>query len=271
MTKYIIYARRYSESEDKQVLSIHSQISELIKLSTEQNLDVSEVFFESCSAKKSRKRPIFSKVLRLIRREAASGIIVWSFDRLSRNAGDAGILIDLFDDGRLKEVVTPLQTFRNNPNDKFFLSLLLSQAKLDNDQKSLNVKRGNKTKLKQGWLPGKPPLGYLNDRVNGTIVSDPKRFHLVRKMWDLMLMGNYSVAEIIRIANEKMGLKTRLSKRLGGKSLSRAIVYNIFSNSFYAGVIVRNGKAYQGSHKPMITQEEFEAVRKRLDKKKRCT
>jgi len=33
------------------------------------------------------------------------------------------------------------QRFANNPNEKFLLMILCSQAKLENDNKSLNVKR----------------------------------------------------------------------------------------------------------------------------------
>ena len=66
------------------------------------------------------------------------------------------------DRGKLIEVRTPGQIFRNNPNDKFLLNLFCSQAKLENDNKGVDVKRGLQAKVKSGWFPGAAPVGYKN-------------------------------------------------------------------------------------------------------------
>ena len=93
----------------------------------------------------------------------------WAPDRLSRNAGDLGSVVDLMDQHKLLHIRTYSQTFTNSPNEKFLLMILCSQAKLENDNKSINVKRGIRTKCEMGWRPGTAPLGYINRSFGGVL------------------------------------------------------------------------------------------------------
>ena len=162
--KYCLYARKSSESDERQALSIDSQIKEMQTVATGMGIKVGVVKQESHSAKNSSERPVFNEMIREIRTGRYQGIVTWATDRLSRNAGDLGSLVDLMDQGLLREIRTPGQTFTNSPNDKFLLMILCSQAKLENDNKGINVLRGMKTKCEMGWRPCMAPLGYLNDR-----------------------------------------------------------------------------------------------------------
>jgi len=260
--RYILYARKSSESEDRQVLSIDSQVRELTQHAQSQGLDVVQVFSESRSAK-SPGRPIFADVLALIAKGKADGIVCWKLDRLARNPVDGGALIWAVDEGKIREIVTRDRTFTNTGNDKFWMQLEFGMAKKYVDDLSDNVKRGNRAKLAGGWLPGVPPVGYLNDLAMKTIISDPERFALVRKMWRLVLSGRPPM-EVLAEANETWGLRTRRSRRQGGVSLSRSTFYKMLSNPFYYGLIVRNGETHQGAHEPMISREEFDRVQELL-------
>jgi len=122
-------------------------------------------------------------------------------------------------------------------------------------------------KLNAGWQTGVAPLGYLNDKENKIIIKDPERFNLVRKMWDLMLTGNYTPPKILDIANNEWGFRTRKFKRIGGRPLSRSGIYKIFTSLFYAGIIENAGVQYQGAHEPMITLEEYDRVQILLGRK----
>ena len=74
--KYFIYARKSSESEDRQVQSIESQVEELQKLAKNSSLAVVNIFSESKSAK-APERPIFEEMLSRIRAGEANGILCW--------------------------------------------------------------------------------------------------------------------------------------------------------------------------------------------------
>jgi len=145
-TKYVLYARKSSESEEKQVLSIDSQIKEMLQLAEREGLEIVAMKRESHSAKETGCRPVFNEIIQEIQTEKYNGILTWAPDRISRNAGDLGKIVDLMDAGKLLEIRTFGQSFSNNPNEKFLLMILGSQAKLENDNRGINVKRGLRTR-----------------------------------------------------------------------------------------------------------------------------
>jgi len=132
------------------------------------------------------------------------------------------------------------------------------------DSLSENIRRGIRTKTENGWLSGLAPGGYLNDKATRSIVPDPERFSLIKDIWRLMLTGAYSPRQIMEIANHDWGLRTVKRKRSGGKVLSLSAVYRILGNSFYAGILQREGKTYPGKHQAMITLDDFDRAQQLL-------
>ena len=267
MNKYFIYCRKSSEAEDRQVLSIESQKTELLKVFAEkENLNIVEILEESYSAK-APGRSVFDSMIRRVEKGEANGIIAWHPDRLARNSVDGGKIIYLIDIGKIVDLKFSTYNFENTSQGKFMLTIIFGQSKYYVDSLSENVKRGNRTKLEKGLWPGPAPIGYLNDKVEKTIVKDPDRFPLVKKMWELMYSEAYSPSKILEIATSQWGLRTPKKKRIGGKPLSQSAVYRIFTNSFYCGLMERNGEVYKGKHEPMITQENFYKVQKLFGRK----
>src|ERR1700690_2172910 len=148
--EYCLYARKSSEDDERQALSIDSQIKEMAIQGQAQGLRVADIRKESHSAKQSGQRPVFEQLIADIRSGLFAGILSWAPDRLSRNAGDLGTLVDLMDQGKLIEIRTHGQVFTNSPNEKFLLMILGSQAKLENDNRGLNVIRGLHNKAANG-------------------------------------------------------------------------------------------------------------------------
>ena len=165
--KYCLYARKSTESEERQVLSIDSQIKEMLQLADREGLEIAEMKRESHSAKETGTRPVFNEIVEDLRAGKYNGILTWAPDRISRNAGDLGKIVDLMDAGGLQEIRTYSQSFRNNPNEKFLLMILGSQAKLENDNRGVNVKRGLRTRCEMGLRPGVAPVGYSNEKQIG--------------------------------------------------------------------------------------------------------
>ena len=258
--RYIVYCRKSSEAEDRQVLSISSQVEELKELAERLNLKVVEILTESKSAKEPG-RPVFNKMVEMINKGEAEGIICWKLDRLARNPIDGGQIIWMLQKGILKHIQTPERGYY--PEDNVLLmSVEFGMANQYILDLSRNVKRGLRAKLEKGWRPNYTPLGYLNDKTKNRgereIIKDPERFHLVKKIWKLMASGRYQPSKILEIANNKWGLRTRQ-----GTPLSKSSLYSIFRNPFYTGLYEYprgSGNWYQGKHEPMITQEEFEKV-----------
>jgi len=89
--RYFLYARKSSESEDRQIASIQSQIDELKRLSEEQDLQIISILKEEKSAK-APGRPVFNKMIEDLNNGLANGIICWKLDRLARNPVDGGTI-----------------------------------------------------------------------------------------------------------------------------------------------------------------------------------
>lgn len=252
MSKYVLYARKSSESEDRQVKSLDAQETEMLAIAQREGLNIVEIIRESHSAKTTNQRPEFNRMMKGIKTGNYSGILTWAPDRISRNAGDLGLVIDLMDAGKLECVKTYSQTFYNDPYSKFMFLMLGSQAKLENDQRSLNVKRGNREKLKRGEWLNLAPIGYINDRAIKKIFIDPIQSPFVIKMFKLYSTGLYSFNDLANTLYDQ-GLRNRCKGKIYGGHIQR-----IINNPVYYGIIESAGKFFNAIHQPLVTKELFD-------------
>ena len=257
--KYILYARKSTESEDRQVQSIDDQIRLMTEHADKHGLTVIKKFKESKSAKAPYKRPEFNSMLAMIEDGTANGILCWQLNRLSRNPTESGLLQQLLQDDKLLSIQTNDRAYLPEDNAIVF-SVDASMSNQFIRELMKNVRRGMHSKAQKGWMPGNPPIGYKNDRENKIIINDPDRFDLVRRMWDMMLTGTYTVKAIGEIAEKDWGLLTLKRRKNGGKPLSYSGVYDMFHNPFYKGVLRYCGEEYAGLHEAMVTEEEFDRV-----------
>lgn len=262
--RYVLYARKSSEDDERQALSIDSQIKEMLTLAEHQGVIVIETRTESHYAKYSGQRPVFNQLIEDLRSGMFDGVLTWATDRLSRNGGDLGSVVDLMDIGKLREIRTHGQTFTNTPNDKFLLMILGSQAKLENDNRGINVKRGMKTKCELGFRPNMTPIGYTNDHYSGKgmkqVFIDKKRAPFVTEAFNKVANGA-SGRDIYNWFKE-VGMNTRK-----GKLITLSMVYKILNNTYYCGLFefpIGSGKWYKGSYKPIIFRELFDQVQKKM-------
>jgi DNA invertase Pin-like site-specific DNA recombinase len=162
---YGVYARKSSESEDRQVQSIERQIDDFIELQQREQLTFYEVPIEESQSAFSVGREGFNKLVSLTKKGKVNAWLCWHANRLSRNPIDAGVIIDLLDRGLLHHIRTPSRIYLNTPTDKMMLQIEFTMSKKDSDDKSMFVKSGLKKRYKKGLPNGKAPIGFLNDKT----------------------------------------------------------------------------------------------------------
>ena len=161
--KYFLYARKSSEDEERQVMSIEAQLAELADFAKRENIEVAETFVESKSAKQPG-RPVFNEMVAKIHgSKQPVGLLAWHPDRLARNSVDGGQIIYTIDTGKIVALRFPTFWFEPTPQGLFMLQVAFGQSKYYSDNLSENVKRGIRQKLRRGEWPGKAPFGYIND------------------------------------------------------------------------------------------------------------
>ncbi len=263
LPKYLLYARKSTDEEERQILSIESQVTELREFAQKEGLVIVQEFTESMSAKVPG-RPIFNRMLELAEREGAIGLLAWHPDRLARNSVDGGRIVYLLDTGKLSALKFPTFWFENTPQGKFMLTIAFGQSKYYVDNLIENVWRGLRQKLRRGEFPGKPPVGYLNEPRLRTIVVDPAKAQLARQMFEAYASGQYNLPQL-RALVASWGLVTR-----SGKPPALASVKRLLMNPFYVGLFRYDGELYEGSHEPLISRELFERVQEVMARRGRA-
>ncbi len=248
---YGMYARKSSESEDRQVQSIDRQLDDLNDVVENHNLIV---FQEPISERRSAFSPGregFKKLVQLTNEGKVNAWLCYHANRLSRNPIDAGTVIYLMDMGKLHHIRTPSRVYYNNPTDKMMLQIEFTMSKKDSDDKSMFVKSGLKKRYKNGLPNGKAPLGFINDKTQekgnrGWLVDDEK-FDKLKLLFSRFLKGNDSITSITQYAREELFLTTPKHKKQGGRLVNRSLTEHILKNPVYAGFFYSKNEDGQGT------------------------
>jgi len=255
--RYIIYARKSTDDENHQVLSIESQLTELREFAAKEKLEIVASLCETKTAKELG-RTKFAEMLSLIEKGKADGILSWHPDRLARNAVDGGKIIHLIDKGIIKSLKFPTFWFEPTPQGLFMLQIAFGQSKYYVDNLRENVMRGMRQKIRNGVWPLWAPLGYLNNPITRGIDVDIKKSVLVKKMFKIYSSGNYTLKEMSEWC-KKAGLKSNLDN-----DISPGQVQTTLQNIFYIGLMKYKGEVFEGKHKPIITKKLFDRVQEVL-------
>jgi site-specific DNA recombinase len=254
--RFVIYARKSSESEDRQALSIQSQIIEMKEIAKREKLKIAKIFQESKSAKEPG-RPVFNEMMQMFQNGKAEGILCWKIDRIARNPVDEGLVKWLLQNETIKRIKTFDRDY--NPEDNVVMaSIEFGMATQYIRDLSRNVKRGNAEKIRRGEYPGKAMIGYLNDRKAKRLILDPNTWGIVKNAFFLYSTNQYSVqkladkfyAEGLRSAN--------------GKKVHQSAIHKILTNPVYYGWFRWKEQIHKGIHPPIISKNLFDKVEKIL-------
>ncbi len=258
--RYILYARKSTEEDDRQILSIEAQLVELKEFAAKEKL---EIVASLCEAKTAKEpgRIKFAEMLAILESGKADGIISWHPDRLARNSVDGGKIIHFVDRGLIKSLKFPTFWFEATPQGLFMLNIAFGQSKYFVDNLRENVKRGLRQKIRNGTWPGWAPVGYLNNAKTRGIDVDREKAPKVKKLFEMYATGAYTLHSLANWCNEN-GLVGNL-----GKPLVIANIQKNLQNIFYLGLMKWKGEIFEGKHEPLISKKLFEKCQEVMAKR----
>ena len=258
--KYIIYARKSTEEDDRQVLSIEAQLVELKEFAAKEKL---EIVASLCEAKTAKEpgRMKFAEMLSLIEKGKADGIISWHPDRLARNSVDGGKIIHFVDRGLIKSLKFPCFWFEPTPQGLFMLNIAFGQSKYFVDNLRENVKRGLRQKLRNGAWPGRAPMGYLNNPKTRMIDVDPDKAPKVKKIFELYATGDYTFHSLAKWCKENN------LRSIQYRDIAIGTIQKVLQNIFYIGLMKYGGEIFEAAHEPIISKKLFDKVQEILQER----
>ena len=259
--KYYLYARKSTEDEERQKMSIEAQLAELADYAQKEGIEIAEMFTESKSAKKPGRRVFNEMIAKIEASNEPIGLIAWHPDRLARNSVDGGRIIYLIDDGKLAALRFPTFWFEPTPQGLFMLQVSFGQSKYYSDNLSENVKRGIRQKLRRGEWYNLAPFGYANNLKTRNIEPDQTKSRIVKKVFADFATGKYTL-EDMRHRLSFWGIANR-----SGKILTKSSVKRILNNKAYLGIITHRGEEFEGNFEPIISSDIFEAVQDLLSRR----
>ena len=237
--RYVIYLRKSTDDEAKQVRSLEDQLAECLELAKRLDITVrdEDIIEESASAKISGNRPLFDEMLQGFRVGKYHGLISWSPDRISRNMKEAGEVIEMIDLELIQDLQFKTYQFENNPNGKMLLGILFATSKQYSDKLSVDVKRGTGGNIREGKYNGVVKKGYFVDASTGYFIPDGYNWDLLREAANMRLYKGKNNIEIASFLNDShLGVRRNQDENLIQVKADKQMVGDIFADPFYFGL-----------------------------------
>lgn len=293
-----LYVRKSTEGEERQQHSIEDQKKDCLAWAAHKGIKIrkNDIFVEETSARYAGNRPIFfEQVLVGVLNGTYDAILAYHPDRLARNMFEAGLLLDMLkpikkqlskkktasdwaDDHEdeeppiLQDLFFPTVEFTNDSGGRLMLAVLFSMATQYSDHLSEVVQRGVDSHFEAGKSLGARKWGYKRDETTERYVPDDN-WQYIRKGWEMIMAGK-TQAEVLAYWAKQGVSRTSKPKGNGLKPTTQFLkgknsASNIFHDPFYCGFNTKNGKRIDlreadPTFKPMVTEDEFNQVAKRL-------
>lgn len=268
MEKAIIYARVSTKEQAEEGYSLASQLRLLREYAEKNPLgEIVKEFIVPESASGRQERTTFKEMMSYCKQYGISHILCEKVDRITRNLQDA-VLIDTWLQGnperRVHFVKQNLVIHQNSKSyEKFQWDIYVVLSRQYSNNLSEETKKGLIEKAEEGWYPGPVKRGYISVGERGQKLweidrSESSEAWFIAKAFDLYASGDHTTYSI-RDQLFSQGWMTSSGKKIGKSSIHR-----LLQDPFYCGKFVWNGQEYEGKHEPLITEELYDLVQKRL-------
>ncbi len=261
MSEFYGYIRVSTAKQGESGVSLHQQRDAILEYARKNQLEVKEWFTEQMSAAK-KDRPVFSEMLKQLKKGRAHGVIMHKIDRSARNLKDWANLGDLIDNGIEMHFANESLDLRSRGGRLSADIQAVVAADYIRNLKEEALK-GFYGRLKQGVYPMPAPVGYLDEGKGNPKSLDPIKAPLVRKVFELYSTGSYSIDRLLEMLPD-LGLTSRKNT-----AITRSALAGMLHNPFYMGLIhiKKTGETFRGSHPPLISKSLFDRVQAVLEGK----
>ncbi len=254
----IVYCR-VSSKEQTHGYSLENQKEACHRYAFDNNLVVKQVFLNKHGeSAKNMNRPAFKNLLNYVTKHhhTISTLVIWKFDRLSRDMSDFAQIFKLFESVCIN-VVSVTEPVDNTSNGFVLKNMHSMFAQLENIIRKERTEAGMKKAIENGRWVWKPPLGYCmaQDQFGRSILKPDENAEIVREAFAMASKGVYTQKDICRHLRRKTN------------SLYEQRLNRILRNWLYAGYIVSKKwlqEPVKGVHEPLVSEEVFYRVQKIL-------
>jgi site-specific DNA recombinase len=255
MEKQFFSYVRVSTARQGEGVSLKEQQDAIQRFAQRNNIQISRSFEEKETAAK-RGRPIFSDMIRLLRRGHARGVIIHKIDRGARNLkdwADLGELIDLGVEVQFANESLDLNTRGGRLSAD--IQAVVAADFIRNLREE--TKKGFYGRLKQGLYPIAAPVGYLDRGGGQPKEKDSAKAPLILQAYQLYATSNYSLPRLVDEMYTR-GLRNRAGRRVTLNGIS-----TILNNPFYIGIIriKKTKELFPGVHQPIVSKHLFDTVK----------
>lgn len=249
----VIYCRYSSDSQTEQ--SIEGQLRVCNEYAKSNDIVILDTYIDRAMTGTNDNRPDFQRMIKDSAKKSFDVVLVYKFDRFSRNKYETAIHKKTLKDNGVK-VISAMEYIPDSPEAIILESMLEGYAEYYSAELSQKIRRGNNESRRKGNLTGgKIPYGYKN--VNKKAVIVPEEADIVRYIFERYSIGVY-VKDIIAELNGK-GLLHK------GKPFVPNTVYGILGNERYSGIYRHNGEVFDNIYPQIVPQETFERVRAKVN------
>ncbi len=262
--KAVLPCRVSTKEQEESGYSLPAQEKFLRAYTENKGHEVEKIFHISESASGKKQREIFNAVFDYVKKHDIKIIIVEKADRFTRNFKDSVDLWNWLDEDetrQLHSVKDSLILHKNSRSqEKLNWDIRIVFAKNYIDNLSEEVKKGQKEKIAQGWLPTKPPIGYktVGEKGHKIHIIDETKAPFIRRMFELYATGEYSIKKLTEMMYQE-GLRNA-----NGHRIAKSRIHEYLSDPFYIGKIRWNDVKYEGKHEPLISESLFDVVQRTL-------
>ena len=240
MTMTVAYVR--VSTEDQVEFSPDAQAKRCRDLARLRELGPVTVLTDEGWSGKNLERPAMRELLRLVATDQVRDLVIWRWDRLSRDQGDFATLVKLFDRHHVRvHSVNEGDLDLASASGRMQIGVHGVFAQYYRDQIVENTRMGQRQAAEQGRWLNRAPTGY--DMVNGKLVANDIAA-VVQRIFRLRANGA-SYPEI--------------SRDVG---MDYSTVRHISLNRVYRGEVKLGDDWFAGIHSPLVSPELFDAAQR---------